>query len=420
MVSPSGARAVARCDELGMTPYSETSDGLYRPFLSKAHAAALRRITIWMQEAGMSVRLDAAANLIGRYEGAEPGAKALLIGSHIDTVRDGGRYDGPLGIMLGIEAVAALSESGKRPPFAIEIIAFGDEEGSRFPASMTCSRAIAGSLDPAALKVVDADGTSIGKARTYFEERIDWPAAWDDIKSAAYDPAKVLGYLEPHIEQGPVLEAEGLALSAVSGIAAQLRIQIEVIGNSGHAGTSIMRYRRDALAGAAAMVLAAESMALSSGGAVVATVGRIAARPGAVNVVPGAADFSLDIRSGDQAARDAVAARIKATFDDIASERGLELRWRQVQDLPASPCDPVLTNILEKALAAAGHKPRILVSGAGHDCMVMSGLCPTAMLFLRCAGGVSHNPAESVSTEDANAALQIMLGFIERLESNYA
>lgn len=420
MVSASGARAVARCDELGIAPYSETPDGLYRPFLSTAHAAALRKITIWMQEAGMSVRLDAAANLIGRYEGAAPNAKTLLIGSHIDTVRDGGRYDGPLGIMLGIEAVAALRELGKRPTFAIEVIAFGDEEGSRFPASMTCSHAIAGILDPAALKVVDSDGISIGKARTAFEERIDWPAAWDDIKTAAYDPSKVLAYFEPHIEQGPVLEAEGLALSVVSGIAAQLRVQIEVIGNAGHAGTSAMRYRRDALAGAAAMVLAAESMALSSDGAVVATVGKIAARPGAVNVVPGAAEFSLDIRSGDQAARDTIAIQIKAACEGIAAERGLELRWRQVQDLPASPCDPILTNILEKALAEAGHAPRILVSGAGHDCMVMSSLCPTAMLFLRCAGGISHNPAESVSTEDADAALHVMLGFIERLESNDA
>jgi len=420
MVSASGARAVARCDELGIAPYSETPDGLYRPFLSTAHAAALRKITIWMQEAGMSVRLDAAANLIGRYEGAAPNAKTLLIGSHIDTVRDGGRYDGPLGIMLGIEAVAALRERGQRPTFAIEVIAFGDEEGSRFPASMTCSRAIAGVLDPAALKVVDADGISIGKARTAFEERIDWPAAWDDIKTAAYDPSKVLAYFEPHIEQGPVLEAEGLALSAVSGIAAQLRIQIEVIGNAGHAGTSAMRYRRDALAGAAAMVLAAESAALASDGAVVATVGKIAAKPGAVNVVPGAAEFSIDVRSGDQAARDAIAAQIKREAEAIAAARGLELRWKEVQDLPASPCDPSLSQVLQDALVAAGHPARILVSGAGHDCMVMSKLCPTAMLFLRCAGGVSHNPAESVTAEDTDAALHVMLGFIERLENSHA
>lgn len=420
MVSASGARAVARCDDLGIAPYSETPDGLYRPFLSTAHAAALRRITSWMQEAGMSVRLDAAANLIGRYEGAAPNAKTLLIGSHIDTVRDGGRYDGPLGIMLGIEAVAALHESGKRCSFAIEVIAFGDEEGSRFPASMTCSRAIAGNLDPAALKVVDADGISIGKARTSFEERIDWPAAWDDIKTAAYDPSKVLAYFEPHIEQGPVLEAEGLALSAVSGIAAQLRIQVEVIGHAGHAGTSAMRYRRDALAGAAAMVLAAESAALSSDGAVVATVGRIAAKPGAVNVVPGAAEFSIDIRSGEQAARDAIAAQIKHEAEAIAATRGLELRWKEVQDLPASPCDAILSRVLEGALVAAGHPARTLVSGAGHDCMVMSKLCPTAMLFLRCKGGISHNPAESVSTKDADAALHVMLGFIERLEKNDA
>ena len=420
MVSASGARAVARCDELGVAPYSETPDGLYRPFLSTAHAAALNKITLWMQEAGMSVRLDAAANLIGRYEGSDPNSKTLLIGSHIDTVRDGGRYDGPLGIMLGIEAVAALHEGGKRLPFAIDVIAFGDEEGSRFPASMTCSRAIAGILDPAALKVSDANGISIGKARVTFEERIGWPAAWDDFKTAAYDPAKVLAYFEPHIEQGPVLEAEGLALSAVSGIAAQLRIQVDVIGHAGHAGTSAMRYRRDALAGAAAMVLAVEGAALSTNGAVVATVGKIAARPGAVNVVPGAAEFSIDVRSGDQAARDSVAAQVKQQAEAIAAERGLELRWKEVQDLPASPCDPILSHVLEDALGAAGHQARTLVSGAGHDCMVMSTLCPTTMLFLRCKGGISHHPSESVTSQDADAALQVMLGFIERLESKYA
>lgn len=419
MVSASGARAVARCDELGVAPFSATPDGLYRAFLTPAHAAALNRLAAWMAEAGMSVRLDAAANLIGRYEGAAPGAKSLLIGSHIDSVRDAGRYDGPLGVMLGVECVAALNEAQKRFSFAIEVIAFGDEEGSRFPASMLCSRAVAGALDPAVLDARDADGASIRDARAAFSAMVKAPTSGADFVSAAYGPADVVGFLEAHIEQGPVLEAEGLALGAVSGIAAQLRFQARVKGQAGHAGTSAMHLRHDALAGAAEMVLAVETLARETKGDVVATVGVLNVRPGAVNVVPGDVEFTIDVRSGDQRARDAAAANIVEALERIAATRSLVLSCRQVQDLPASPCSAPLTEMLKDSLRAHGHEPRVLVSGAGHDTMVMENLCPTAMLFIRCAGGVSHNPAESVTAADADAALDVMLGFVERLEAHH-
>ena len=419
MVSASGARAVARCDELGVGPYSATPDGLYRAFLTPAHAAALKRLAGWMREAGMSVRLDAAANLIGRYEGSAPSAKALLIGSHIDSVRDAGFYDGPLGVMLGVECAAALNEQGRRLPFAIEVIAFGDEEGSRFPASMLCSRAIAGSLDPAALDAADAQGVSVKDARAAFDDMVDLRAPSADFVSAAHSPADVIGFLEAHIEQGPVLEADGLALGVVSGIAAQLRFKVSVSGQAGHAGTSAMRLRHDALTGAAEMVLAIETIARATNGEVVATVGVMNVKPGAVNVVPGDVEFSIDVRSGDQAARNAAAERIVEALEKIAGARRLRLTCRQVQDLPASPCDPGMNAMLTEALAAAGHEPRVLVSGAGHDTMVMAKLCPTAMLFIRCAGGVSHNPAESVTAADADAALAVMLGFIERLGAQH-
>jgi allantoate deiminase len=220
MVKPSGHRAVARCDELGVAPYSDTPDMLFRAYLTPAHAAALERLSDWMAEAGMSVRLDPAANLIGRYEGVDPDAPPLIIGSHIDSVRDAGRYDGPLGIMLGVECVATLKASGRRLPFPVEVIAFGDEEGSRFPASMLCSRAIAGTLSESALDVADAAGKTLSQALSDFPGLSRSKTPLD----AAHGPA--LGFLEPHIEQGPVLEAEGLALGVVSGIAAQLRYQV--------------------------------------------------------------------------------------------------------------------------------------------------------------------------------------------------
>ncbi|MFT4246693.1 MAG: allantoate amidohydrolase [Pseudomonas sp.] len=405
-----GARAVARCDLLGIAPYSDSADGLYRAWLTPAHRAAQQVVAGWMREAGMNTRVDAASNLIGRYEGAVPGAPALLIGSHIDSVRDAGRYDGPLGVMLGIECVASLHAAGRRLPFAIEVVAFGDEEGSRFPASMFTSRALAGTLAPDALDgVADAAGTTVAQAL----------AAWDldpaRIGEAARDPAGVIGYLEAHIEQGPVLEAEGLPLGVVSGIAAQLRFAVTVQGRAGHAGTSPMPLRADALTAAAECVLAAEAVAREAAGDLVATVGRMNVLPGATNVVPGRVEFSLDVRAGRDASRDAGAGEILRRFAAIAVARGVAIETEQVQDLPASPCDPRLVALLERAVAAQGIAPRTLVSGAGHDAMVMASLCPTAMLFLRCAGGISHHPAESVDPADASLAVAAMLDFIEHL-----
>ncbi len=445
-----GARAVARCDELGIAPYSDLPDGLYRGYLTPAHRAALDRVGAWMVEAGMQIRIDPAANLIGRYEGLTPDAPALIIGSHIDSVRDGGRYDGPLGIMLGIEAVAALQ--GRRLPFAIEVIAFGDEEGSRFPAAMLTSRAVAGTLDAAALDMADAHGISVAEALA--EMGLDVA----EYLAAARPRGTVLAYLEAHIEQGPLLEAEGLAVGTVTGIAAQLRYEIIVIGTAGHAGTTSMPLRRDALAGAAEMILAVETTAGAAASDLVATVGRIEASPGAANVIPGSVTFTLDVRAGDEAGRDEAAADILEAIRVIAGKeasastlfsrgsgspgsqtmqpvapgpplsrgndsfagngagsRDLDVAITLIHDLPASPCDPALMDLLDAATTAAGQPIRRLVSGAGHDAMVMAALCPTAMLFIRCRGGISHNPAEHVDPADAEIALTVMSGFIDRL-----
>ncbi|WP_421838650.1 allantoate amidohydrolase [Novosphingobium sp.] len=399
-----GFRAVARCEALALPPYSDSVEGLTRTYLSPAYGATQERVAEWMAEAGMTVRRDAAANLIGRYEGRVAHAPALVIGSHIDSVRNAGAYDGPLGIMLGIEAVAALSSSGTQLPFAVEVYAFGDEEGSRFPAAMLTSRAVAGTLDPAALDVTDRDGVRLG-------DLVDLAA----YPSVARAPGEVLAYLEAHIEQGPVLEAEGLALGTVTGIAAQLRFEIGLSGTAGHAGTTAMGLRRDAVAGMAEMVLAAEAVATAGPPDLVATVGVVEVPSGAANVIAGRSRFTLDVRAGDAGVRDRAADEVLRRFRDIAGRRDLGLSVRQVHDLPASPCDPALMDLLEEATVAAGQRPFRLVSGAGHDAMIMAALCPTAMLFLRCRGGVSHNPAEHVEPADAEAALKVMSGFIKRL-----
>lgn len=403
-----GMRAVDRCDELGLPPFSDSAEGLTRTYLSPAYGAAQDRLAQWMVEAGLVVRRDAAMNLIGRYEGSDPDAPVLLIGSHLDSVRNAGRYDGPLGIMLGIEAVAALSSADVRMPFPIEVIAFGDEEGSRFPAAMLTSRAVAGTLDPATLNVRDGEGVALA-------DLVDIEV----YPTAAREPGSVLAYFEAHIEQGPVLEAQGLAVGTVTGIAAQLRFEITVSGTAGHAGTTAMDLRRDAVTGMAEMVLAAEAVARVGPADLVATVGLVSVPSGAANVVAGMCTFTLDVRAGDGARRDTTAEEILRRFRKIADVRDLGFAVRKVHDLPASPCDPQLMAMLDEATVDAGHTAFRLVSGAGHDAMSMAALCPTAMLFLRCKGGVSHNPAEHVDPADAQVALQVMLGFIEQLGASF-
>ena len=270
---------------------------------------------------------------------------------------------------------------------------------------MLTSRAVAGTLPADALDLVDADGVALGDAGVDVSQYL----------YAARAPGSVMAYLETHIEQGPLLESEGLAVGTVTGIAAQVRYNAQVSGTAGHAGTTSMPLRRDALAGAAEMVLAVETVARADTSDVVATVGRIVAGPGEPNVIAGRVDFTVDVRSGDPARRDRAIAEIGQAFAAIAERRGLGLTFECSHDLPASPCDPALVALMDAALAGAGQPVRRLVSGAGHDAMVMAALCPTAMLFVRCRGGVSHNPAEHVDPADAEVALQVMLGFIDQL-----
>jgi allantoate deiminase len=402
---PGGARAVARCRALGRAPYSDMADGLFRGWLTPAWRAATDQVGIWMSEAGMEVSHDAATNLIGRYPGTTDGP-ALIIGSHIDSVRDGGCYDGPLGVMLGVELVGALHAAGRRLPFPIEVIAFGDEEGSRFPVAMLTSRAVAGTLGEVAA-MTDADGVTLVQALAPLG------AAPDRLAQAKHAPA--LAYLEAHIEQGPMLDARGRSVGIVTGIAAQRRYRITLTGKAGHAGTTAMSFRRDALAAAAEVVLAAERIGGQGTDDLVATVGMLDASPGAANVIPGRVVMTLDVRALDPAMRDEATEAIIAEAEAIAARRDIAIAVELIHDLPASPCDPQLMDLLGAAMTAAGHGARRLASGAGHDAMIMAALCPTAMLFIRCRDGVSHHPDEHVDDADAEAALAVMLGFVERL-----
>lgn len=398
-----GRRLMDRLAELAL--FSDDADGLTRLYLSPSHKRAADALAGWMRDAGLDVRLDAVGSLIGRYEGAIAAAPALLVGSHIDTVRQAGKYDGALGVLAALAAVEALSRSGERLPFAVEVVAFGDEEGGRFPSTLRGSRALAGTLDATSLDERDSDGISVREALVSFGAD---PAK---LPGSAMKRDGVLGYVEIHIEQGPVLERASRPLGVVTAINGARRLGVVVQGTAGHAGTSPMAMRRDSLAAAAEMVLAVERIAYQTNG-VVATVGVIDARPGAANVIPGETRFTIDARAPSDKARDAVVERIENAIDGIAARRGLAVHITQAHRAPATACDVKLIARLDTAAREAGFEPAHLPSGAGHDAMAMAALCPVAMLFVRCAGGISHHPAEAISIEDADAAMRVLLNFL--------
>jgi allantoate deiminase len=382
---------------------SDTAGGLTRLFLSPAHKRAVGLVEGWMREAGLTTHVDAIGNLVGR----KGSGKTLLLGSHIDTVRDAGWYDGNFGVVAAIEAVRAAGDL----PYGVEVIAFGDEEGVRFPQTLSGARAVAGTFDPAALAGRDADGIAMGEALAAFGGD---PAG---IASVARNPADVAGYVELHIEQGPVLEAEGLAVGVVTAINGASRFAVVVTGDAGHAGTVPMPMRRDALAAAAEMVLAVEAVGRSVP-ELVATVGAISVHPGAPNSVPGQVKFSIDVRAPVDAARHEAVLAITAAFDRIAGSRNVDLSMTQTHDAPAVACSGRLREHLADAVKAKGIVPRFLPSGAGHDAMAVADLCPVAMLFVRCKGGVSHTPAESITAEDAQVAVDVLVAFLRKFRPN--
>ncbi len=371
-----------QCDELGKV--SEEPGRLTRTFHSPAMMRANALVGKWMREAGLAVREDAAFNLIGRLESKNPRAKTFLIGSHLDTVRDAGKYDGPLGVLIGIACVGILRAAKIELPFHIEIIGFSDEEGVRYQTTYLGSRALAGTLKKTDLQIVEEKG----------------------IEKARRSRRELLGYAEVHIEQGPVLESEKLALGVVTGIAGQSRVSVEFIGAAGHAGTTPMNLRQDALCAAAEFILAIEKCGVT------ATAGQISAEPGASNVIPGRALVSLDVRHLADARRIAAVRSLHQRAAQIAHRREVRLTWKPVQKTNSVKCDARLTKLMRTAVSQNQTRMFSLPSGAGHDAAAISKLCPVAMLFVRCKNGISHNPAESVKTGDVEKAIVALRDFI--------
>ena len=364
----------------------------------------------WMARLGMAVRVDAIGNIRGVYPHASslPLAEAprLYIGSHLDTVPNAGAFDGVLGAVLAIALIELLDR--KRFPFAIEVVGFSDEEGIRFGAPFLGSRALAGTFDPALLDRIDERGRSLRDAIKDFG--LD-PARIDDAHAAA----RALGYLEFHIEQGPVLENLNLPLAVVEGVSGQSRVDVSFEGTAGHAGTTPMKLRKDALACAAAWIVEVEHEALEVSG-LVATTGKIVAEPGASNVIAGLAGVTLDVRHPDDRMRKSAVERLRRAAEQTAAHRGLKLTWEPRLDQASVAMDAPMAAMLECAIAQSGAPTHRMVSGAGHDAMIVAAKMPAGMIFLRCEGGISHNPAENVSDADVTAALEAGLEFLSNLE----
>ena len=400
-----GDEIVSRINQLAAI--SETPAHLTRLFLTKEHRAAAELILSWMRSAGMAAHLDAIGNVCGRYEGDRPNLPCLMLGSHYDTVRDAGKWDGPLGLITAISCVAELAKRGRRLPFAIEVIGFADEEGVRFASTLLGSRAVAGTFDERALGVKDAGGISLHEAL------IEFGLDPGHIGAAARARRELHGYVELHIEQGPVLEAEGLPVGVVTAIAGATRLAARLTGMAGHAGTVPMLLRRDALAGAAECIGAIEEFCRTDEGGLVGTVGYIHATPGATNVIPGQVSFTIDIRAPTDAHRKRAVTDIVRQIEAIVKRRKLALQLDVTHENRTVPCAPWLKQQVAEAIAAEGLRVLELPSGAGHDGMAMIDIADVGMVFVRCRGGISHHPDEHVDLADADAGARVLLRLIE-------
>ena len=404
---PSGKRIFERCEQLSRL--SEDPDGLTRIFLSKEQRAANELVLGWMKEAGMSARLDAIGNVVGRYEGRTAEAPCLMLGSHLDTVRNAGRYDGMLGVVAAIDCVHTLNAKGTRLPFAIEVVGFADEEGVRFGSTLLGSRAVAGEFDPRLMGSRDKDGISMRDALKAFG--LDPDRVGDAVRRRE----DILAYAELHIEQGPVLEAEGLPVGVVTAINGANRFQIEIEGMAGHAGTVPMNLRRDALAAASECVLAIEARCAREP-ELVGTVGKLEAGPGATNVIPGQVRFTIDLRAPADEQRRRATADVEQAIQSICARRNVKVDIRPTHEGKTASCAGWLQQQIGSAIEAEGLPVRRLPSGAGHDGMALVGLVDIGMLFVRCRDGVSHNPLEAITVADAELSARVFLRFIERFE----
>jgi allantoate deiminase len=408
-MSTLGERALSWCDEL--SKLTQTPGLMDRRYLTHEHRLANDTVADWMNTIGLQTWQDEAGNQWGRLAAADPDAPVVVVGSHLDTVPNGGIYDGILGVVLPLLVIESLKNDHATLPFHLDLVGFGDEEGTRFGATLLGSRAIAGTWDPKWEALTDGNGESVPDAFTAFG--LDYA----QVTRAARTANPPLAFLEMHIEQGPVLESEDLPVGIVTAIAGARRFNIELTGMAGHAGTVPMHLRQDALAAAAEITLIVERVAREHG--VVATVGRMETRPGAVNVIAGQATFSLDIRSEQDSERDAALTMIWDTARVACQERGIQMQWQETHAAPAVSCADHLQLALASAIESEGIRPRYLVSGAGHDAMAMAALCPVAMLFMRCEKGISHHPDEAVTAEDADITAKVFRGWIEALASRH-
>jgi allantoate deiminase len=397
-------RIMARCDSLA--ELSETPGQLTRVYLSAQHMQANRRVGEWMTEAGMTTWQDSVGNICGRYEGLDPQAPALLLGSHLDSVRNAGRYDGPLGVLTAIEVVAYLSAQGIRLPMAVEIVGFADEEGTRFGITLLGSRGLTGSWPQHWLQCRDAQGVTVAEAMLGLGMN---PI---DILSAQRGINDYCAYLELHIEQGPCLQAADLPLGVVSAINGARRLNCRFTGHAGHAGTVPMGQRQDALAAAAEWMLAIETTTSARGHNLVATVGQIESFPGAVNVIPGEVKLTLDVRGPEDENLCALLASLLQQANAIAGRRSLTFDAEQFYGIKATACDPALQQRLANSVAALQGESMSLPSGAGHDAIAIAERWPVGMLFVRCKDGISHHPDESVTTRDVAYATQAYINTV--------
>lgn len=393
---------------------SESNDYLTRRSLTNEHRRANELVGSWMRKAGMQVHTDAAGNIIGRIEGLVSGIEttdqpAMLIGSHLDTVRNGGRYDGMLGVVLPVVCLQYLQDKQIRLPYPVELVGFCDEEGVRFPSTLIGSRAIAGTLKRDVLNERDGEDISVAEALEAF-------GAIGSIETAARKSSQLLGFIECHIEQGPVLEQEDLPVGIVTAISGASRFNITVTGKAGHAGTVPMNLRKDALVAACECIIEIEKLCAGMQD-LVGTVGQINALPGAGNVIPGEVNFSLDLRSSDNNHRAHATAQIEDALQAIAETRQVQINIERTYQADGVVCDSWLTGQLGNAIKNAGYRLHSMPSGAGHDAMAIADITRVAMLFVRCKDGLSHHPDESITKEDALAAAKVLINFLQQFNA---
>jgi allantoate deiminase len=396
-----GERLWRRISDLGEIG-KQRGGGVTRLSLTEEERAAKDLVASYMEEAGLSVYEDAVGNLFGRREGRDPGSPTVLVGSHVDSVYNGGNFDGPLGVLAGIEVLQTMGERGMETEHPIEVVAFTDEEGARFSFGMIGSRALAGKLGAGDLEnYEDGDAVSVAEAmRVYGLDP-------EKVGDAARPEGSIEAYVELHIEQGRVLESEDLPVGVVTGIAGAVWLRFILDGETGHAGATPMNLRRDALAAAAEIMGLIEAETAKTGTAV-GTVGQLDLEPGGINIIPGKVRFSLDLRDIDEGVRDGVEARIMEGAEEVCRRRGVELEVETLQRLAPAPCSDLVRGAAERACRRLGIRVHALPSGAGHDGMQLADLCPMGMIFVRSRGGVSHNPNEWSSKEDCAAGAEVL------------